>query len=90
MYIKLACHKNNVYTYLPTHSFTYLLSYLLNYLLIPWSKVILEKLPCSQLVKNFFSYTSHLTVSFKFINFSFQIFLLFVPEMSTSFPSYIV
>jgi len=28
-----------------------------------------------------------LTVSFKFINFSFQIFLLFVPEMSTSFTS---
>jgi hypothetical protein len=31
-----------------------------------------------------------LTVSFKFINFSFQIFLLFVPEMSASFMSYIV
>jgi hypothetical protein len=28
------------------------------------------------------------TVSFKFINFSFQIFLLFVPEMSTSFMSH--
>jgi hypothetical protein len=25
-----------------------------------------------------------------FINFSFQIFLLFVPEMSTSFMSYVV
>jgi len=33
---------------------------------------------------------SELTVSFKFINFSFQILLLFVPEMSTSFTSYIV
>jgi len=31
-----------------------------------------------------------LTVSFKFINSSFQIFLLFVPEMSNSFTSYIV
>ena len=30
------------------------------------------------------------TVSFKLINFSFQIFLLFVPEMSASFTSYIV
>ena len=30
------------------------------------------------------------TVTFKFINLSFQIFLLFVPEMSTSFMSYIV
>jgi len=34
--------------------------------------------------------TSDLTVSFKFINFSFQIFLVFVPQMSTSFKSYIV
>jgi len=31
-----------------------------------------------------------LRVCFKFINFSFQIFLLFVPEMSTSFTSYSV
>ena len=31
-----------------------------------------------------------LTVCFKFINFSFLIFLLFVTEMSTSFTSYIV
>jgi hypothetical protein len=30
----------------------------------------------------------YLTVSFKFINFSFQIFLLFVPEMSNIFTSY--
>jgi len=30
------------------------------------------------------------TVSFKFINFSFQIFLLFVPEMSSSFTSDVV
>ena len=29
-----------------------------------------------------------LTVSFKFISFSFQIFLLFVPEVSTSFTSF--
>jgi len=31
-----------------------------------------------------------LTVSFKVMNFSFQIFLLVVPEMSTSFTFYIV
>jgi len=31
-----------------------------------------------------------LTVSFKFINFSFQIFLMFVPEMCSNFMSYIV
>jgi len=31
-----------------------------------------------------------LTVNFKFINFSFKIFLLFVPEVSTSFTSYII
>ena len=30
------------------------------------------------------------TVSFKFLNFSFQLGLLFVPEMSASFTSYIV
>jgi len=32
----------------------------------------------------------YLTVSFKFINFSFQIFLLFVSEMSNIFTSYTV
>ena len=32
----------------------------------------------------------YLTVSFKFINFCFQVFLLFVPELSISFTSYIV
>ena len=31
-----------------------------------------------------------LTVGFKFINFSFQIFLLFVPEMSASYVSYVL
>ena len=29
-------------------------------------------------------------VSFKFINFSFQLFLLYVPEMATSFTTYVV
>jgi hypothetical protein len=29
----------------------------------------------------------YLTISFKFLNFSFQIFLLLLPEMSTSFTS---
>jgi hypothetical protein len=37
-----------------------------------------------------FSDIFYFTDSFKFINFSFQVFLLFVPEMSTSFASYIV
>jgi hypothetical protein len=37
-----------------------------------------------------FSDIFYFTVSFKFINFSFQVFLLFVPEMSDSFTSYIV
>jgi len=32
----------------------------------------------------------YLTVSFKFIDFSSQILLLFVPEMSASFTSYLV
>ena len=32
----------------------------------------------------------YLTVKFKFLNFSLQIFLLFVPEMSANFTSYIV
>src|SRR5215469_5778896 len=32
----------------------------------------------------------NLTVSFEFLNFSFQICLLFVPKMSASFTSYIV
>jgi len=32
----------------------------------------------------------YLTVSFKFLYFSFQIFLLFVPKMSASLMSYIV
>jgi hypothetical protein len=32
----------------------------------------------------------YLTVSFKFLNFSIQIFLLFVPEMSASFTSHTV
>jgi len=31
-----------------------------------------------------------LAVSFKFINFNFQIFLLFVPEMCTDFTSYLL
>ena len=35
------------------HHFTYLLTYLLTYLFTPWSRVILEKLIVSQLVKKF-------------------------------------
>jgi len=37
-------------------------------------------------VRNIFD----LTVSLMFLNFSFQVFLLFVPEKSASFTSYIV
>jgi hypothetical protein len=33
--------------------FTYLLTYLFTYLLTPWSRVLLEKLTGSQLVKKF-------------------------------------
>ena len=36
------------------------------------------------------SYIFYFTVTCKFINFNFQIFLLFAPELSTSFASYIV
>jgi len=36
------------------------------------------------------SYIFYLAGSFKFINFIFQTFLLFVPEMSACFTSYIV
>ena len=32
----------------------------------------------------------YLTVSFKFLKFSFQIYLLFIPELSASYTSYIV
>jgi hypothetical protein len=35
-------------------------------------------------------YTFDLIVSLKFLNFSFQMFLLFVPEMSDSLTSYVV
>ena len=40
------------FTYLLTFLITYLLTYLL-YLLTAWIRVLLEKLPFSQLVKNF-------------------------------------
>jgi hypothetical protein len=39
------------YTYLLTHSHTYLLTYLLTHSLTPWSKVLLEKLTDSRIVK---------------------------------------
>jgi len=43
----------------PTHSYllTFLLIYLLTYLLTPWSRVLLEKLTGSQLVKKFPHFT---------------------------------
>jgi hypothetical protein len=31
----------------------------------------------------------YLAVSFQFINFNFQVFLLYVPEMSSNFTSYL-
>jgi len=42
-----------LFTYLLTYLFTYLLIYLLIYLLTPWSRVHLEKLTGTQLVKKF-------------------------------------
>ena len=36
-----------------SHLFTYLITYLLSFLLTPWSRVLLEKLTDSQLVKKF-------------------------------------
>jgi hypothetical protein len=36
-----------------TYLFTYILTYLLPYLLTPWSRVLLEKIAASQLVKKF-------------------------------------
>jgi len=42
-----------LFTYLLTHLLTYLLTYLLTHLLTPWSRVLLEKLTGSQLVKQF-------------------------------------
>jgi hypothetical protein len=38
---------------IPTRHITYLFSYLLIYSLTPWSRVLLEKLTGSQLVKKF-------------------------------------
>ena len=42
-----------LFSYLHTHLLNYLLAYLFTYLLIPWSRVLLEKLTGSQLVKKF-------------------------------------
>jgi len=41
------------YTYLITYLITYLLTYIYTYLLTQWSRVILEKLTGSQLVKKY-------------------------------------
>jgi len=46
---------------------------------------LLEVMDASVQVSDIFYHT----VRFKLINFGFQIFLLFVPEMSTSFTSYV-
>ena len=43
----------NLLTYLFIYLLTYLITYLLTYLLIPWSRVLLEKLTGSQIVKKF-------------------------------------
>ena len=58
---------------------------ILNYIssrLLPLLKVIDAPIQIPNVV--------NLAVSFKFLNFSSQIFLLFIPEMSANFSSYIV
>jgi hypothetical protein len=44
---------NYLFTYLLTYLLTYFLTYLLTYLLTPWSRVLLENITGSQLVKKF-------------------------------------
>src|SRR5215470_9196989 len=61
---------------------TLLILYYISSRLVPPLKVIDTLIQVSDILVR--------TVCFKFINFSFQIFLLFVPEMSTSFLSYLV
>jgi len=46
-------YRKNLLTKLLTYLFIYLLTYLFSYLLTPWSRVLLEKLTGSQLVKIF-------------------------------------
>ena len=60
-------------------------------LLIPYymSSKLVTRLKIIDTPKQF-SVIFYFTVILKLISFSFQIFLLFVPEMSTSFTSYIV
>jgi len=61
---------------------TLLVFYYISSRLVTLLKVIDSPIEASDIID--------LTVCSKFINFSFQILLLFVPEMSTSFMSYIV
>ena len=61
---------------------TLLIPYYISSMLVTFLKIIYAPIQVPEIF--------YLTVSFKFIKFSFKIYLLFVPEMSTSFPSYIV
>jgi hypothetical protein len=50
----LFCLRHNIYVRMSVHlNITYLLTYLLTYLITPWSRILLEKLTVSQLVKKF-------------------------------------
>src|SRR5215471_19158143 len=64
------------------HQVTFLILYYNSSRLVPLLEVINSPIQVADIVD--------LTVSFKFLNFSFQICLLFIPEISASTPSYIV
>ena len=64
------------------HQVTFLILYYITSRLVPLLKVIDAPIQVPNV--------SDLTVSFKFLNFSSQLCLIFVPEMSASFTSYIV
>src|SRR5215471_1740306 len=64
------------------HQVTFLILYYNSSRLVPLLEVINAPIQVPDIVD--------LTVSFKFLNFSFQICLLFVPEISASIPSYTV
>jgi len=62
------------------------ITYLVIYYLTSWLVALLKVIDASIQIPNIFD----ITVSFKFLNFSFQIFLLFVPETSVIITYYIV
>jgi len=62
------------------------ITFLILYYIISSLVPLLQVIDAPIQVPNIF----YLTVSFKFLNFSFQICLIFVPEISVSVTSYIV